>query len=433
MHNKKSNWGSYHRWHPRVILRPKSKEELCEIVRKAAQEKKKIRVVGACHSMNELCATQAIQIETHQLCNILNLNTDKSEVTVEAGITIRAFLHELAAHNLTLPNQGYIVDQSLAGAIGTATHGSGKTGTLSSFVKEIQLIDGRGELRTLSSEKDPHLFSAAVVHLGCLGIIYAITLRCAPLRKLHLRKRSVGADELIHKAPQLLEEHAYFQYMINPYADQAVWFQYTPSNDSVQHRWAYRLRWGVSKVLATLFFDVLPSPWWSMPALMCLYFWISRVRSCTDYSYRLLSPADEGHYIETEIAVPMRYYNEAIDTVRTVLNKHSRKKSRLVALLLVRFANADEQGYLSPSYREDVVYISLITIAKAGYKDLFNEVETALYTYQGRPHWGKVHFLDTKTIQHLYGERFELFLQAREELDPKGLFMNEYLQRLLLP
>ena len=84
---------------------------------------------------------------------ILTVDKEKRWVKVEAGVKIHELARELAKVGLALPNQGYIDFQTVAGAIGTATHGSGKTGTLSSFVREIELIDGLGNEHRLTQRE----------------------------------------------------------------------------------------------------------------------------------------------------------------------------------------------------------------------------------------------------------------------------------------
>ena len=53
------------------------------------------------------------------------LAVDGADVTVEAGITLHDLGEELAARGLALENQGDVDSQTLAGAISTATHGTG--------------------------------------------------------------------------------------------------------------------------------------------------------------------------------------------------------------------------------------------------------------------------------------------------------------------
>lgn len=425
---KRQNWGNYQTWFPKNIVYPTSLKELRQIVSDAKTSNAKIRLAGSLHSMNSLCVTDETQIETGKLCRVLSIDRTKLTVKVEGGIIIKKLLKILAKNGLTLANQGYIVDQSIAGAIATATHGSGKTGTLSSFIEEIELLDAEGNLRVLTKETTLHLFSAAIVNLGCLGIVYSLTLRCIPLEKVVLSKIKSDVSTTFRELPSLLKENDYFQFAIDPYSDTLIRWEYKITQEDLKNRGKYYLKWLLVKTLAVLSFDLFTPPYWLVPSSIKLYMAASQLKSCIDYSYKLLSPADEGHYIEEEIAVPFDDLKEALHLTRQIVDHYRTKKVCLVAVILIRFCEADPLGYLSPANNRQTAYISLISIAKEGYKQLFNDVETALSRYKGRPHWGKYHTLTRERVIDLYGNDYQSFMSARHELDPKGLFLNEYLQ-----
>jgi L-gulonolactone oxidase len=50
--------------------------------------------------------------------------------------------------------------------------------------------------------------------------------------------------------------------------------------------------------------------------------------------------------------------------------------------------------------------------------------------YDGRPHWGKVHFQDRKYLEGVYPDLVS-FGELRDQLDPQGTFTNAYLNRVL--
>ena len=75
------------------------------------------------------------------------LGVQGTDVTVEAGITLRGLGEELAARGLALENQGDVDSQTLAGAISTATHGTGgRFRNMSAQVVGMRIVDGAGEI-----------------------------------------------------------------------------------------------------------------------------------------------------------------------------------------------------------------------------------------------------------------------------------------------
>lgn len=431
MGKKVQIWGGYHFWFPQKIYNPSNFEELREIIAEAKKQGLKIRSVGTLHSLNALCRTNEIQVFTDKLNRVLYLDKENLKVKVQGGIKIKQLLYFLAKEHLTLPNQGYIYEQSVAGAIATATHGSGKTGTLSSFVEEMEIIDAFGRLHTLSPKERPDLFSAAVVHLGSLGFIYSVTLRCIHLEKLHLTRVKYQLDEVLHKYPEFLQTYEYFQFGINPYNNDVLCYFYKKTHDPLSSRWLLQLKWLISKGLAVFNFDIFPIPDRLMPPLIKLYMHISSIHSCVQYSHILLSPSDNGHYMETEISLPRENFEKGLSLTREIINKYAAQNKMIIAIILIRFAEEDPYGDLSTTAGGKRVYISLIAIRKPGWEELLKEFETSLYALDGRPHWGKVHHLTFEKISRLYGEGFKNFLESRRKLDPEGLFSNDYVNEFL--
>jgi L-gulono-1,4-lactone dehydrogenase len=59
----------------------------------------------------------------------------------------------------------------------------------------------------------------------------------------------------------------------------------------------------------------------------------------------------------------------------------------------------------------------------------FRDAEAIFRSHDGRPRWGKLHFLNSDEVAHLYPE-LPVFQAIRTELDPNGMFTNDYLARL---
>jgi D-arabinono-1,4-lactone oxidase len=49
----------------------------------------------------------------------------------------------------------------------------------------------------------------------------------------------------------------------------------------------------------------------------------------------------------------------------------------------------------------------------------------------GRPHWAKPFKAGREELKRMYGERMEKFERIRREMDPEGMFVNPWLQRVL--
>ena len=104
-----------------------------------------------------------------------------------------------------MENLGDIDVQSIAGAISTATHGTGaRLANISSQVAELKMVLADGSTLVCSPERDPELFRAARVGLGALGVIVEVTLRCVPAFTL----RGVDAPAPLAQTLERFEELA---------------------------------------------------------------------------------------------------------------------------------------------------------------------------------------------------------------------------------
>ncbi|QDZ18639.1 putative D-arabinono-1,4-lactone oxidase [Chloropicon primus] len=112
-------------------------------------------------------------------------------VRVAAGVTQRTLLDYLSTYKgpsdlangkgWTLPAFSWFIDQTIAGAVATGTHGSSlEHGSLSDQVLSFQVVVANGSLVEISHESHPHLMKAMKVNLGRLGIVTEMTMKIIP-------------------------------------------------------------------------------------------------------------------------------------------------------------------------------------------------------------------------------------------------------------
>jgi FAD/FMN-containing dehydrogenase len=92
----------------------------------AAAEGLEVHAVGSGHSFTDCAASTGVTVDTTGLRRVLAIDRASGQATVQAGIKLHELGPVLAAHGLALTNQGDIDSQSIAGAISTATHGTGR-------------------------------------------------------------------------------------------------------------------------------------------------------------------------------------------------------------------------------------------------------------------------------------------------------------------
>ncbi|HCX67457.1 MAG TPA: FAD-binding protein, partial [Rhodobiaceae bacterium] len=139
------------------------------------------------------------------------------------GTRLGAMGTSLAENGLALDNMPDINKQTIAGAISTATHGTGADiGSLATFIDGMRLITGSGEALDLDARTNPDLFQAARVSLGALGIVTETTLAARPLYKLKKRTWTAPVEEMLEQAPELWSKHRNFEFYYIPYSGMTI-------------------------------------------------------------------------------------------------------------------------------------------------------------------------------------------------------------------
>ena len=118
------NWSGAVRCTPQRLAAPTSTAEVAQVLAEAARDGLTVRPVGSGHSFTPLCATDGVQVRLDGMARLLG-HTPDGRVRVQAGMSLRTLNRELDRLGLALPNLGDVDPQTVAGAIGTGTHGTG--------------------------------------------------------------------------------------------------------------------------------------------------------------------------------------------------------------------------------------------------------------------------------------------------------------------
>jgi len=429
MRRRWRNWGRTVVAHPCAQLFPRSEQDLCEIVRSAARAGERVKAIGAGHSFSAIAATEGRLLRLDRYARVLRVDRERLTAKVQAGIPLCRLSEELLAHGLALPNLGDIAYQSIAGAISTATHGTGrKLGNLATFVRDLSLVGADGEVLKCSPDDRPELFRVARVGLGALGIISTVTLQCVSAFPLHALEMPLRLDAVLEALDEHVDGNDHFEFFWVPHTGWAL----TKRNNRTEQPIAPRGR------LAEFRDEVL----WSNLAfgLVCRLGrlrpewipWLSRALPSSgrveyvDHSHRVFASPRLVRFSEMEYAIPRAAAREAISRLVEMVKARGFLLSFPVE---VRFVAADDIP-LSPAYGRETCYIAVHVFHGMPYEPYFRAVEEIMRSYSGRPHWGKIHFQGEDTLRGLYPE-WERFQAVRRALDPAQRFVNPYLIRVL--
>ena len=406
------NWAGNYTYRARRLHEPTTLEQLREIVASAPR----IRVLGSRHSFGGI-ADSAELVTLDALPADVGVDHTARTVTVGGAVRYGQLAQALDAEGLALANLASLPHISVAGAVATATHGSGdRSGNLATAVAALELVTSGGEVVT-ARRGDPD-FDGLVVGLGALGAVTRITLDVEPAYAVRQRVfEGLGWNALFERFDEISasgDSVSVFTRWDDP-IDQ-VWVKSratdapeplraelhgAPAATSERHPIP-----GADPVACTRQLGV-PGPWWDrLP------------------HFRMGYTPSAGDEIQSEYIVPRRHAIGAIGAMRALAGA----LRPVLQISEIRTIAADRL-WLSPQYERDSVAIHFTWVRdQRAVERVLEDVEHALAPFAPRPHWGKLFLADAAAIARLY-PRLPDFSRLAERLDARGAFRNEWLER----
>ncbi|MBA3722929.1 MAG: FAD-binding protein [Parachlamydiaceae bacterium] len=433
-HNDKTitwrNWGLNLTSTPKKIFAPKNLEELKNIIQEARSKGINVRPFGSGHSWSNLVPTDGYLISTENLNRLIKIDIEKQRIKIEAGMRLDRLNEILDEHGLALSNMGRIVLQTIAGATATGTHGTGHTPSMSSFIKEAELLGADGTLYVISEDQNSELLPAVRLSLGGLGVIYSLTLQCEPAFVLETRRYITNFEDVKSNFKSFYNEHDYSMFEWNPYTGKTLCYSWDKTSLPPTNNWWLKiLNYFSEGVYDTLV--ILSSPFPSfMPSLINLRYCLLSHDTYREKSYKTLTRSFKGlRYIETELAVESKYMPRVFEEMQVLFAKY-KSLDIYVPRITFRFVSKEPGTLIIPNFDANRVYISLVMLSDSTYMPLFNDFQEMMSAYDARPHWGKINNLNAELARKLYGNRIDQFMKIRDKLDPQDMFMNEQLRAI---
>jgi L-gulono-1,4-lactone dehydrogenase len=426
------NWAGDERCRPAAIEIPGSVEALSEALARAAAHDQRVRVAGAGHSFSDIALTDGAQLRLDRLTRVLDVDRSSGLVRVQAGITIRELSRQLASHGLALENLGDIDSQTIAGAISTATHGTGaRLRNLSAQVAGLTLVLADGSILRCAEELDPDVFRAARVGLGALGVIAEVTLRCVPAFTLRGVDAPAPLADTLARFEDLALGNDHFELYAFPHSGTAL----TRTNNRTDEPPRPRGRgsaYANDVLLTNHAFELIcragrrfPR---RIPELNRLVTRLAGASTRVDRSDRIFASPRLVRFTEMEYALPRERTPEA---VRRVLAAIEERGFAVPFPIEVRTVAPDD-ALLSTAAVRDSGFVAVHMYRGMAWQPYFREVESIMDELDGRPHWGKRHFQTAATLRSHYPD-WDRFQAIRARLDPEGRFANAWTERVLGP
>lgn len=388
------NWSGSLEFSPGRTLTPESEEEVVDLVRQARSDNRKVRVVGAGHSSTPLVETDDVLLSLEHFKGVEDPDHEQNRATVLAGMTVKEAGKDLYRYGLAMHNTGDVDVQTVAGAIGTGTHGTGQElQNLSAMLVGVRMVTGTGEIIETTIEQEPELFRVLRVALGTCGIFLKMRLQLQPAYKLHRKEWCVPIEKCLEHLDELKEKNRNFDFYWYPRSDMA------------------KIR-------------VMNKVGEDMPDIS----YGSLELEKQGYGHDILPRSRQLKFDEMEYSLPVENARECFDEVRDLVRNNFRRE--VAWRVLYRTIKADDT-FLSSMYDRESVTISLHHNAGLPFENYFNAVEPVFLKHGGRPHWGKKHNLQANELKKRYPE-WDRFHKYRNKLDPDGVFLTPYMKNLLI-
>jgi xylitol oxidase len=406
------NWSGTVTFQDSKTLAPKSVDELAKIV----ASEPKIRARGSAHCFNAMADTNLVAVTFANMPQDIVIDKDRAIVSVPAGMKYGELAVALNDRGWAIHNMASLPHISVAGAIATATHGSGVgNGNLATAVRGLEIILPDGNIKRVTLE-DPD-FAGYVVGLGLVGIVSSVDLAIEPTFNI---EQTVYRGMSRETYAANLDEIMSLAYSVSYFTTWAA-----AGGGEV---WA-KFRSG-SKAPAGLF-EAYPatSNRHPLPGL--------NPEPCTEQMavsgpwhlrlphFKMEFTPSAGDEIQSEFFVDRKDAPAAI----AALEKIAPQINEILWVTEIRAIAADNL-WMSAHYQRDSIGIHFTWKKVDAVYEMVKVVEAVLAPFNYRPHLGKVFSASSDYLKSVMPKMSD-FTKLVKQLDPSNKFGNAFTDNLL--
>ncbi len=412
---KLSNWAGNVEYSTENLYKATTVEQIQQFVRK----QNKLKVLGTRHCFNKIADSNNQFISVREINHVVSIDREARTATVEGGISYGQLGPYLDSKGWALHNLASLPHISVAGAITTATHGSGeKNGNLSTAVSGLEIVNSAGDIVRLLREKDGETFRGSVIGLGALGVITKVKLDIQPTYTMQQYVyKNLPMSELKDHF-DAIESAAYSVSLFTDWQKQRineVWLKcrmdqgkvFDAPSEFFGAKRATRNLHPIAELSADNCTEQMgmPGPWYDrLP------------------HFRMGFTPSAGKELQTEYFVPREQAVEAMLAVERL----SGQVGPHLLITEIRAIAADTL-WMSPCYKQDSVTIHFTWKPDwPRVSQLLPVIEKELAPFRARPHWGKLFTFPPGRLRSLY-EKSPEFVELCKKFDPQGKFRNEFL------
>lgn len=424
-----SNWAGNQKTGDVSFVQPQSEDELRLVVQSALASHRRIKAVGSGHSFTGIAVAEEILVDLSKYDELIAIDQAAQTVTVQSGIQLSKLNRILHENGLAMQNLGDIAYQTIAGAISTSTHGTGLKFTgIAKQIVGMRLVLADASVVDCSASSNTEMFHCARVGLGALGLISTVTIKVVSAFNLIVIEEPMRVDAVLNDLEDHVLSNDHFEFFWVPHTGWAL----TKRNNRTTlpaEPMSKMSHWYAKTLMENYAFGAVCKLGRARPSMipqLAKVLPASGRNEYSDLSYKVFTSKRIIKFYEMEYAIPREACAEALNRVRRMVASSGFFLNFPVE---VRFTAPDEIPLSTASNRESA-YIAVHIYKGMNYVPYFKEVESIMNSYQGRPHWGKLHFQTAATLASRYPQ-WETFQNMRNLVDPNRMFTNQYLQSVL--
>jgi L-gulono-1,4-lactone dehydrogenase len=478
------NWAKTQEVYPREVRCPTTLAELRAIVKDVTGRGGRMKAVATGLSFSDILQTEDTLVVVTGLKGegkpgvLLPCEEElwheptplEPRVRIVCGARIRELNAALASAGLAFTNLGGFDAQTMVGAISTSTHGSGRSlGPLPNAVRSLDLVTTGGamfrierthgitdrkkfEKRYSKSEmtlvQDDRWFQAVVVSLGCMGVVYSVTMAVSPAYRLAEYRRAAVWDEVrasLSKSDALLRQFRHFEVELNPYprsdgkrecvlterdyASPGAPTKPLPLATEIAEEVVFtpKLQHDIARII-----NSEPQ---LVPEIISGGLKAVANRHHLDDSYKIYNVGriNYAKVLSGEYFFPLEgnVYLHAVDRLLETIAKNQKRGLYQTCPFTLRFV-AESEAFLSMAHKRPSCAVEIPVFTEGiGAFEVLLSYEEALAEFQCRPHWGQLHELTgapgwLKRAYPAAGEWIDVYRQ----LNCAGMFDNHFTDRL---
>jgi L-gulonolactone oxidase len=424
-----SNWAGNQQTGTVLLSKPQTESELQQVVQSAQLSGRRVKAVGSGHSFTAIAVSEEVLVDLSDYDEIVAIDKINQTVTVQSGIQLSKLNQALYENSLAMQNLGDIAYQTIAGAISTSTHGTGAKFTgIANQVVALRVVLADSSIVECSANVNAQLFSCARVGLGALGLISTVTLKVVSAFNLAVIEEPMRVDDVLQNLDLHVDSNDHFEFFWVPHTGWALTKRNNRNNLPVEPM-SKMSHWYSKTLMENYAFGAVCMLGKARPSLipkLAKALPSSGRNEYSDASHKVFASKRIIKFYEMEYAIPREACAEALNRVRRMVTDSGFFLNFPVE---VRFTAPDEIPLSTASNRESA-YIAVHIYKGMNYVPYFTEVESIMNSYQGRPHWGKLHFQSAATLASRYPQ-WDVFQAVRNQVDPQRMFSNQYLETVL--